>query len=123
MAGVTSTQERAGPTGRRVALGPVSGRGPGRADPVLLLIVALGAFLRFFRIGRQSLWFDEYFTTLVLGSGRHMFGYIAHAEGTPPLYYVVLKGWETVIGGGDGALRSLSALAGTLTVPVAYAAA
>jgi hypothetical protein len=44
-------------------------------------------------------------------------------EDNPPLYYVVAWVWTRVFGTGEVGLRSLSALLGTATIPVAYAAA
>src|SRR6185312_12978679 len=46
---------------------------------------------------------------------------VAHGESTPPLFYVLEWGWTRVFGDGEAGLRSLPALAGLLTVPVAYA--
>jgi mannosyltransferase len=47
---------------------------------------------------------------------------VADAESTPPLYYVLAWGWVQGFGNGEVGLRSLSALLGTATVPVAYLA-
>ncbi|HEV8164548.1 MAG TPA: glycosyltransferase family 39 protein, partial [Actinomycetota bacterium] len=44
-------------------------------------------------------------------------------EGTTPTYFLVMWPWVRAFGDGEVALRSLSALAGIVTVPVAYAAA
>src|SRR5438876_576650 len=41
---------------------------------------------------------------------------------TPPFYYMLAWGWAKLFGTGEVGLRSLSALAGTLTIPAAYAA-
>jgi hypothetical protein len=46
-----------------------------------------------------------------------------HRETTPPLYFVLAWLWAKVFGSGEAGLRSLSALAGAITVPVAYLAA
>jgi 4-amino-4-deoxy-L-arabinose transferase-like glycosyltransferase len=51
-----------------------------------------------------------------------MLGLIPHTESTPPLYYLVAWVWARVFGYGEAGLRSLSAVAGVLTVPVAYGA-
>ena len=47
---------------------------------------------------------------------------IPRTEATPYLYYVVAWLWSSVFGLGEVGLRSLSALAGTATIPVAYGA-
>jgi mannosyltransferase len=80
--------------------------------------------LRFTRIGHQGFWFDEGNTAqLVHFSPGQMLGLIPQSESTPPLYYCVAWVWARVFGYGEAGLRSLSALAGVVTVPVAYGAA
>jgi len=48
---------------------------------------------------------------------------ISATESTPPLYYLAGRVWALLFGTGEVGLRALSALAGTLTIPVVYAAA
>jgi mannosyltransferase len=87
-------------------------------------LTALGAILRFYGLGHQGLWFDEANTAeLVHYSPGTMLGLIPHSESTPPLYYMVAWVWVRVFGFGAAGLRSLSALAGVLVIPVAYGAA
>ena len=43
-------------------------------------------------------------------------------DGHPPLYPVLLKGWMGVFGGGDLAVRSLSMVLATITLPLAWLA-
>jgi mannosyltransferase len=91
---------------------------------VLAALTVLAAILRFTRIGYQGFWFDEGNTAqLVHFSPGQMLGLIPQSESTPPLYYCVAWVWAHVFGYGEAALRSLSALAGVVTVPVAYGAA
>ena len=90
----------------------------------LALLVALGALLRFGRIGHQSFWLDEAYTVALMKRGfGQMLSTIPHSESTPPLYYVLAWLWSRVFGTGAAGLRSLSALFGVATIPVAYAAA
>jgi mannosyltransferase len=87
-------------------------------------LTVLAAVLRFSTLHVQSYWFDEAATVgLVKASFGHMISRIGASESTPPLYYAVAWVWSRVFGTGEVGLRSLSALAGTATVPVAYAAA
>lgn len=89
----------------------------------LLVIVAAGAAVRFTRIGHQSFWLDESYTVdLVQRSFGHMLDGVARTESTPPLFYVLAWVWAKLFGHGEAGLRSLSALFGTLTVPVAWRA-
>jgi mannosyltransferase len=95
-----------------------------RSGLVLAALTALAAILRFSTLHVQSFWFDEAVTVrLVRGSFGHMLSSIGGSESTPPLYYALAWVWTRVFGHGEVGLRSLSALAGTLFVPVAYAAA
>jgi len=91
-------------------------------DPVLLAVAALtvlGAILRFYRIGHQGFWFDEGNTALLVHfSPGKMLGLIPQTESTPPLYYCLAWLWARVFGYGEAALRSLSALAGVVMIPV-----
>lgn len=100
---------------------------PDVRDPVVWAVAGLtllGAAIRFFYIGHQGFWFDEGNTALLVRrSPGGMLGLIPQTESTPPLYYCVAWVWVRVFGDGEAGLRSLSALAGTLTVPVAYGAA
>jgi mannosyltransferase len=94
------------------------------SDHALALIVALAALLRFATLGVPSYWLDE-FTSLneTHGSLGTVLSSVNHAEGGPPLYLLGLWGWRKVFGDGEIAIRSMSALLGTATVPVAFAAA
>jgi 4-amino-4-deoxy-L-arabinose transferase-like glycosyltransferase len=89
----------------------------------ILLVTVVGAVLRFYAIGRQGFWFDESYTDyLVRQAPFHMLSLIPHLESTPPLYYCVAWVWARIFGFGPGGLKSLSALCGTLTIPLVYAA-
>lgn len=94
------------------------------ATPWLALgvIVVLAALLRFATLRTQSIWFDEAATwDLVRRPFGEMLSRLPDGESNPPLFYVLEWGWTRVFGDGEAGLRSLSALAGLLTVPVAYA--
>ncbi len=95
----------------------------GHPGVALLLLTALGAAARFAALGTQSFGFDEAFTvTRVLPGGlQDMLERVSRSESSPPGYYVLAKLWTSVLGGGEAAIRSLSALLGTLLVPVAWA--
>jgi hypothetical protein len=95
-----------------------------RARDILLALVVLAALLRLWRIGHQSYWLDEAFTVdIVRDHFGGMLDGVRHTESTPPLYYALAWLWERVFGWHEVGLRSLSALFGVATVPVAYAAA
>jgi mannosyltransferase len=90
----------------------------------LLIIILLGAALRFYGIGHQGIWYDESYTfALVKLPFGVMLGRIPHTESTPPLYYCCVWVWSRIFGFGAAGVRTFSALCGTATIPVAYATA
>ena len=97
---------------------------PARHRMLLAGIVVLGAVLRFATLDGQSYWFDEATTVHLLRMDLgDMLAAIPDSESTPPFYYAVAWFWTKLFGTGEVGLRSLSALAGTATIPVAYAIA
>ena len=88
-------------------------------------LTALAALLRFSTLDRESLWFDEAVTAVdvLRPSFVGTIDALSRADPTPPLYYALLWVWTQAFGTGEVGLRSLSALCGTLAVPVIYAAA
>ena len=110
------------------------GRGGPRAEagasaltrwaPLATIVVAAGV-LRFSTLDLQSFWFDESVTVIdTLKPGLlQTLESVSLMEATPPLYFALVWLWSQAFGLGEAGLRSLSALAGTLTVLVAYFAA
>ena len=88
-------------------------------------LVALGLAVRFASLGVQSYHHDEVITVarVIPGSFADMMHAVKHSESNPPLYYVLAWGWAKVFGTGEVGMRSLSALLGAATVPVAFLAA
>jgi len=85
-------------------------------------LVALGAALRFATLGVQSYHHDEIVTAsrvLRVGFG-HAMDAVGFSESAPPLYYALAWIWTQLTGTGPWGLRSLSALAGVATIPVAF---
>jgi mannosyltransferase len=93
-------------------------------EPAGLAVIALtvlAAVLRLYRIGHQGYWFDEANTVLLIHlSPGKMLGLIPQTESTPPLYYCIAWIWARIFGFGEAGMRSLSAVIGTLVVPVMY---
>jgi uncharacterized membrane protein len=93
-----------------------------RTDRFLWLIVAGAALLRFWRLGSQKLWYDEFITTRTVQARLvDLLGEVKWREGSPPLYFFLEWAWIRIFGRGDAALRSSSAVVGTLTVVAVYA--
>ena len=84
----------------------------------------LAAGVRLPTLGLQSFWLDEGYTErLVRMSLGAMVQTIPRTESTPPVYYVLAWVWTRLFGFSELGLRSLSALAGIATIPVACALA
>jgi uncharacterized membrane protein len=100
-------------------------RGSRRREALALAaLLALAAAVRFAGIGSQSFWLDEVVTvSLIQVPFGDMLSTIPDSESTPYLYYVLLWPWAQVVGDGEAALRSLSALFGVATVAAIWAAA
>ncbi|HEX5594286.1 MAG TPA: glycosyltransferase family 39 protein [Solirubrobacterales bacterium] len=97
-------------------------RGRSRSFWIVAGLVALGAALRFATLGVQSYHHDEIVTAsrvLRVGFG-HAMDAVGFSESAPPLYYALAWVWTQVTGTGPWGLRSLSALAGVATIPVAF---
>jgi mannosyltransferase len=91
---------------------------------VLGLITLLAAAVRFIGAGSQSLWLDEWLTHNYTVMSLHgVASTLLHNEPHPPLYFGAAWAWAKVFGTDEFGLRSLSAMVGTITVPLAYIAA
>ncbi len=92
-------------------------------SPVVIGLTAVAAIVRFATLDAQSFWYDEALTYELVNDsfGGMLDGVFAH-EAQPPPYFILAWLWVRVFGDGEVGLRSLSALFGTLTVPVAYEA-
>ncbi len=89
---------------------------------LLLAVILLAGWLRFFQLGSESLGLDEaisaFFaqeelTEILVESGPQ--------RNNPPLYWLFLHVWVRILGNSEAALRSLSALFGMLAVGAIYA--
>ncbi len=87
----------------------------------LIAVTVVGALLRFYHLGAEPIWKDEaatlWFAQLPLS---HLWGEDAVWETNPPLYYTLQKFW-LIFGESEVGLRSLSAIIGTLNIPLIYA--
>lgn len=95
--------------------------GPDRREiRVVLALTLLAAAIRFFRLGAQSLWIDEFLMIqrASLGEPFRWSDWLANPQG--PLPALLLRLSAGLFGTSETALRLPSALAGTLTVPLVY---
>ena len=85
----------------------------------VLGVLALGVVLRF--VCQSDLWADEALSVNIARLPLDRLMTALRHDGAPPLYYLLLHGWMRVFGSGPTAVRSLSGVAGTLTlVPMWY---
>jgi uncharacterized membrane protein len=87
---------------------------------LFVAIICAGAALRFATLS-QSIWFDEAVSVRdVSASFSHMIANVTHRELTPPLYFSLLWLWRHAFGTSSVDMRTLSAVLGTLTIPIAF---
>jgi mannosyltransferase len=100
-------------------------RARSRAFWIVAGLTLLAAGLRFATLGVQSYHHDEIVTAsrILRGGFAHAMDAVGFSESAPPLYYALAWVWAQATGTGEFGLRSISALAGVATVPVAYLAA
>ncbi len=96
-----------------------------RARALFWAVVGLtlvGAGIRFSTLGLQSYRHDEAVTAgrVLVASLPQTMERVWSGESTPPLYYLLAWLWMHPFGVHEVGLRSLSALFGTATIPVAY---
>ena len=93
-----------------------------RAFWIVAGLTVLATVLRFATLGVQSYHHDEIVTAsrILRGGFGHAMSAVNFSESTPPLYYALAWVWTQVTGTGEWGLRSLSAVAGVATVPVAF---
>jgi len=98
--------------------------GDRRTIVLLAAVTAFAAALRLVAIDAKGFWGDEISTVfLVHRPYGDMLDHVARLESTPPLYYSLAWLWAKLFGTTEAGLRSLSALVGAGTVPLAYGAA
>jgi len=99
-----------------------SARSRSRAFWIVAGLTLGAAVLRFATLGVQAYHHDEIVTAsrILRGGFGHAMDAVGFSESAPPLYYALAWIWTQLTGTGEFGLRSLSALAGVATVPVAY---
>ena len=88
---------------------------------VVALLTAVALALRFATLDARGFWIDEAITINLIegGLGDVVDRLNRYTLDQPPLYYLLAWGWAKVFGTGEIGLRSLPAVCGALTVPVA----
>jgi mannosyltransferase len=116
-----ATLDRGGPASLAQSLREAA-RARSRVFWIVAGLTAVAALLRFATLGVQSYHHDEIVTAsrVLRGSFWHAMDAVGFSESAPPLYYALAWAWTQLTGTGEFGLRSISALAGVATVPVAF---
>lgn len=86
----------------------------------LLLLTVVGAILRFYHLGYNSLWLDEATTYLFAQKSLlEIWNATSGGEYNPPLFYWI-EHFMILLGGTEAILRLMPAILGVLTIPLFY---
>ena len=91
-----------------------------RISLALLVLMLIGAALRFADISTESLWVDEIYSFRQAMKSVAMIIANAPQDVHPPVYYVLLHFWALLFGTTEAGLRSLSAVFGVAALPLMY---
>lgn len=83
-----------------------------------LFVIAIAA--RFATITKASIWHDEGFTMMLIGRNPVEIWAGSGRDVHPPLFYELLHFWTSLLGRSELAARSMSAVAGLLTIGICY---
>jgi hypothetical protein len=86
------------------------------AGALLVVLMAISAFVRTRYIGGQF-WEDEAITTGIASHPLSQIPGILRHDGSPPLFYLLLRVWISVFGPGETATHWLSLMIGLLCIP------
>lgn len=98
--------------------GAIPERAPARSPAprshwiILGLILALGAFLRFYGLAHQSIWLDEAKSIQIAQKNPVDIIEGLKSDSHPPLFYFILHVWMKLFGSSETAVRALPALFG-----------
>lgn len=86
----------------------------------IIMVLAIGVWLRCSSLDSQSLWADEGYTVWISHLPLKEIGRVLLRDTGPPLYYFFQHFWIYFFGDSETALRSLSAVFSALSLPLFY---
>lgn len=87
---------------------------------ILFLLTILALTLRLYNITNEALWVDEAISLSQTSRGLSEALYLLQTDIHPPLYTILLWLWTNMFGQTEIAVRTLSALIGTMITPATY---
>ena len=95
---------------------------PKRIFLILLLLVLLGGTLRFYDLGKESIWMDEAVSLLEAQQeySAQIITLVTQLEGSPYGHHLLLHYWIRYFGNSEFSVRFLSAFFGILSIPVLF---
>ncbi len=90
-----------------------------RVGTILLILAAVSLYARTRYIGGQF-WIDEGITVGISSHPLTSIPGVLRYDGAPPLFYMLLHVWMSMVGNGEAATHWLSEIFATLTIPVGY---
>jgi hypothetical protein len=86
---------------------------------ILSLLIVASLYVRVHNIGGQF-WMDEGITVGISSHSLSSIPGILRYDGSPPLYYMLLHIWMSMVGNGEAATHWLSVICATLTIPLGF---
>ena len=84
---------------------------------ILVVLCAIGAYFRL-RYVSYEFWMDEAITVGIASHHLTQIPGVLRNDGSPPLFYMILHVWMSLFGDSEASTHTLTAVIGTLTVPV-----
>jgi mannosyltransferase len=84
----------------------------------LFSIIVLGAILRLYNLGSESIWLDEGYS--VAAARLSFWKVVTYVDDFPPMYYVILHGWVKLFGDSEFSIRFPSLIFGVLSIGIIY---
>lgn len=88
---------------------------------IIVLLMLLGAIIRFYQLTNTSLWLDELFSMNGADPATTLGEVYEYSKGDqPPFFFFLLYGWLKVFGYTDFAGRSLTVVIGLMAIPIMF---